>query len=380
MTPVLIAAAGFVLYTIALYPAALLLIARRRPRPIQRAKFETTVTVLLPVRNGEAFLRRKLESLAALDYPQELVEVLVLSDGSTDETDEIARSFPAPNVRLLRLPPAGKATALNAGLASAQGEILFLTDVRQPLERQSLRLLVECLADPAVGAASGEIVILDGATQAEADLGLYRRYEQAIRRALSDIDSVPGATGAIYALRRDLARPLPPDTLLDDVYLPLAAFFAGYRVVLEPRARAFDFPTSLHTEFGRKVRTLAGVWQILRLYPQLLTGKNRMLWHFVSHKLFRLLLPHALLTALFVSFVVPEPLRSVSLAGQALFYLTALADLAIPQHFALKRFTSPVRTFIVLMTATFCAAAILVVPARLLWKPTAVRPAARAAS
>ncbi len=372
-------AALFVVYTVAIYPIAVLALARRRPRAVRAAPCEPTVTVLLPVRNGEAYVERKLQSLAALDYPQSLIEVLVLSDGSTDGTEHLVERWPASNVRLIRLPAQGKAAALNAGIREAHGEILFLTDVRQPLEPASLRLLTACFADPEVGAASGEIVILAGHTQAEADIGLYRRYEQTVRRALSAIDSVPGATGAIYAMRRSLARPMPPDTLLDDVFLPLAAFFAGFRVVLEPRARAIDYPTSLHTEFARKVRTLAGVWQIVRFFPTLVTPGNRMLWHFLSHKVFRLLLPHALLALLACSFFLAPPLRLLALAWQALFYAAALVDIVVPEGFVLKRLTSPVRTFVVLMAASFCAAAILIFPARLLWRPTTVR-AGRAGS
>src|SRR5205085_2641067 len=115
------------------------------------------------------------------------------------------------------------------------------------------------------------------------------------RKALSRNGSVMGATGAIYAMRRELAVPLPADTLCDDMYLPLAAFVRGYRVVFDESAKAFDYPTALQTEFRRKVRTLAGVFQIVGAFPWLLSPANPMWIHFVSHKLGRLLLPWALL-------------------------------------------------------------------------------------
>jgi cellulose synthase/poly-beta-1,6-N-acetylglucosamine synthase-like glycosyltransferase len=324
--------------------------------------------VLLPVSNGEAWLAAKLESILALDYPRELLQIIVIVNGSTDRSEEIALRYAPRGVDLIRLERAGKAEAINAGLASARGEILFFTDVRQPLDPASLARLVECFADPAVGAASGELFIGEGETREEADTGLYWRYEKWIRKRQSAIDSVLGATGCIYAMRRELAAPLPPGTLLDDVYLPLAAFFRGYRVILEEAARAYDRPTSLAAEFRRKVRTQAGVYQLLRAYPALLGPRNRMWIHFVSHKLGRLVAPFALIAAALASFGLAPPWRTAALAVQAGFYGLGLVDAAVPGGWALKRLTSPVRTFLVLMAAALAAASILFRPGQELWK------------
>jgi hypothetical protein len=169
-------------------------------------------------------------------------------------------------------------------------------------------------------------------------------------------------------MRRDLAKPLPAETLADDMYLPLAAFFRGYRVILDDSAKAFDDPTGLHTEFRRKIRTLAGVYQIAGFYPALWGPGNRLWLHFVSHKLARLLLPWALLAAAGASFGLPDPWRAVAWCGQAGFYGLAALDGAVPESSPLKRATSPARTFVVLMAASLCAAAVLFVPARKLWK------------
>jgi hypothetical protein len=214
-----------------------------------------------------------------------------------------------------------------------------------------------------VGVASGELFILEGETQEEAATGLYWRYEKSIRKHLSALDSVLGATGCIYAMRRELAVLLPPDTLLDDVYLPLAAFFRGYRIVLDEHARAYDSPTSLRTEFRRKVRTQAGVYQLMRAYPALLGPSNRMWIHFVSHKLGRLLLPFALIVLAISSFWLPP----MVLALQLFFYGLAAIDLAVPEGWRAKRLTSPVRTFVVLMLAAFFAASILFRPGLDIW-------------
>jgi biofilm PGA synthesis N-glycosyltransferase PgaC len=364
----LLSGVAFLFYVLFGYPILLGLRARTSARPVNKGACIKSVSVLLAVKNGEKFLSAKLESILALDYPRELVEILVISDGSTDRTDEIAAGFLSQRVRLIRIPPGGKALALNAGMQQASGEILFFTDVRQPLAQDSLRQLIACFADPAVGAASGELIILDGRTNAEASVGLYWRYEKWIRSRLSQIDSVMGATGCIYAIRRELATPMPAGTLLDDVYLPLAAFFRGFRVIFDGSAKAFDYPTPLDAEFRRKVRTQAGVYQVIGEYPQLLGPGNRMWIDFVSHKLGRLLLPYACLLIAVSSLFVPDPWRLLVIAAQAVFYGLAMLDLWIPERSLPKQLTSPIRTFVVLMAAAFCAGSILLKPQGDFWK------------
>ena len=243
------------------------------------------------MRDGEHYLRAKLESILALDYPSELLEILVVSDGSTDGTDSIAGEFAGRGVRLLRVPAAGKPAALNAAIPQSRAEILLLTDVRQTLDPSCLRSLIACFADPTVGAVSGtpESAPARVAPKPRSNyIGAMRHGSGSIS---ARIDSMFGATGPCYALRRSLAVPMPPETLLDDVYLPLAGFFQGYRLITDESAIAWDYPTSRRIEFHRKVRTLAGNYQILRYYPALLGPRNRMWLHFVSYKLGRLLLP-----------------------------------------------------------------------------------------
>ena len=366
---VFVISAAFAVYVLAGYPLLLDLRARRRAKPVQARRLDKTVTVLLAVHNGERWLAGKLRSLLALDYPRGLVQILVISDGSTDRTDEIARQFSDQGVDLIRVPGAGKAAALNAGLERASGEILFFTDVRQLLAPESLRHLVAAFADPDVGVVSGELVIADGRTREELNTGLYWRYEKWIRRRQSLIDSVIGATGAIYAMRSSLARPLPPQALLDDVHLPLGAFFSGYRVVWDDKARAFDQPTSLRQEFRRKVRTQAGVYQILLAWPQLLGPGNRMWLDFVSHKLGRLLLPFALITAALATLAgLPHAWAHLAASAQGVGYGLALADMAIPEGWPLKRATAPFRAMLVLVAAAFCGASILLRPDGDFWR------------
>jgi biofilm PGA synthesis N-glycosyltransferase PgaC len=365
----------FVVYVLFGYPVLLAIQARRRPVPVRKAPEWKTVSVLLPVRNGEAWIAEKLRSILALDYPRELLQIIVVDDGSQDSTCAIVAGF--QGIELVSIPPGGKAVALNEGLRRATGEIVFFTDVRQALDAASLRQLVACFADPAVGAASGELIIRRGASLEEANVGAYWRYEKWLRKRQTQVDSMLGATGCIYAMRAHLARPLEPGAILDDVELPLGAFFEGYRIVLDDSARAYDYPTSLDAEFRRKVRTLAGVYQTMGRHPLLLTWRNRMWLHFVSHKLGRLLLPWAMLMLLGASFGLPAPWNLLMIAGQAAFYLLAGIDLLLPERFALKRITSPARTFVVLMAAAWCAAFFPLLPKQMLWGTTKVNVTAK---
>ena len=387
-----------ILYTLAGYP--LWLAWRTRGASAGAANrtptsaFEPSVTILLPVFNGEPWIEQKLQSIWALVYPHEKIQTILISDGSTDGTLEKAARFRGrgPGVGesyvsgndvialdVIESPHAGKPAAINAGLSRARGEILFFTDVRQPLDTQSLRYLTSCFLDPTVGAASGELIIRPGATQQEDSIGLYWRYEKWLRKRESALDSVMGATGAIYAMRRELAGPLPPDLLLDDVYLPLLAFFRGYRVIFEERAIAWDDPTSLKTEFRRKVRTQAGVYQLIRYLPQLLGRENRSLVVFLSHKAARLLLPVWFLAL--AAFSLGLPLRAAlwSLGVQAGFYGLALADVVVPETFPGKRITSTARTLVILLAAAAVAISIIFRPSRNFWTAatgTAVPPQA----
>ncbi len=364
---------AFLAYSLVGYPILIAVVGRLFPRPVRKEDQSQTVSVILPVRNGEAWLAAKLESILALRYPHDRMKIIVASDGSEDRTDEIASQYAARGVQLVRIPASGKAAALNRAIEQARGEILFFTDVRQPLDPECLSRLVSCFADPKVGVATGELVILDGNTQEEVNIGLYWRYEKWIRRQLNRAGSLLVVTGCVYAMRRALARPLPPETLIDDAALPIAALLAGYRIVFDERARAFDYPTALDVEFRRKVRTLAGLFQLARMYPALLNPFRCVGFHFWSYKFSRLLLPYALLFLAASSLSLPSPWPGYLLGAQAVFYGLALVDPMVPETWALKRPFSMARTFVMLMLAALAAAAIFFVPAERLWSRTETR-------
>ncbi len=373
MTAVITAIAGalVMLYVLLGYPLLLAVVARLFPRPIRRGPYTPSVSVILAVHNGEAFLRAKLDSLLAAGYPSDKLAVLVISDGSTDATDSIAESYASRGVTLIRVPRGGKAAAINAGIAQAAGDVLVFTDVRQPIRPGSLGYLTECLADPAVGVVSGELAMGSGEQEGKTNVGLYWRYELWIRKQLSKLGSMESATGALYAMRRDLAVPLPPETLLDDMYLPLAAVFRGYHIVLEERALAYDSPAALDAEFYRKVRTLAGNYQILAAFPKLLWPGNPLWIHFLSHKMGRLMLPFALLAIACASPWMPPPWAGILLAGQGAFYALAAIDPFLPSRSVLKKISSLSRTFSVLMLAALCALSYFFVRPQKLWRAKA---------
>jgi len=372
----LVVASAMVFYVIAVYPILLAVFARRTAPPVQKDMgFRTTVSVLVAVHNGEEFIRGKLECLLGLDYPAHLMEILVVSDGSTDATEAIVESFADRGVRLIRTSHAGKAAAVNAALCHASGEVLFLTDVRQALDAYALSHLVANFADPSIGAVTGELRFLGpDRTGEEADMELYWRYELLARRRHSRIDSIFNTTGCIYAIRRSLAAPIPPDTLADDAVIPLKAFFRGYRVICDPEAIAFDHPTSEGEEFQRKLRTLAGLWQVYVRLPELFTTANRMRLHFLSHKFARLALPWAILLMCAATMALPaSQFRSLLLTDELALVALAVLDHFVPKGFFLKRVSSPARSFLTMNLASLLAIGVFVVPPETLWRPTRVK-------
>lgn len=375
-TLIFVFSSAFLLYVVVGYPLLLNWLAHRFPKTIRKGTFQPTVSVVIPVRDGAPYVRRKLESVLGLDYPREKLEILVVSDGSTDETDTLVEQFASRGVHLLHVPQGGKPAALNAGIPLTRNEIILLTDIRQELAEDSLRRLLSCFADPAVGVVSGELLIRQGDSHAATNIGLYWRFETWIRMRLAEIDSMLGATGPFYAIRRELVVSMPPDTLLDDVFLPLAAFFRGYRLVVEPSAKAYDEPTSLATEFRRKVRTLAGNYQIMQRYPALLGPRNRMWIHYLSYKLGRLLLPYTLVAIAVTGFWLPAGwMVLLVVTVQAVVYGLAAIDTWIPENLPLKRLSSPARTFVVMMMAAVCALSVFIVSPQKLWTPTKTRSA-----
>ena len=289
------------------------------------------VTVVVAVHNEKQRVMHKIRNLQALDYDPRLIKIIFVSDGSTDGTDEVARA--APGVQLLSYQNRrGKPYALNYALANIEGGIVVFTDVRQELDPAAVRFLVTRLMQPGIGAVSGELVHRDPQTHTANHIGLYWRYEKWIRKAESRFASTVGVTGALYAIRREDFVPLPEDTLLDDMVVPMRIVMNGRRAVLEPRAIIYDeLQPDATSERQRKVRTLTGNFQVLVRYPWLFVPwKNPVFIQFVSHKVFRLLLPYALLAMFVGSLLADGTFYMVMAAGQAVFYLLSLSGYFFP--------------------------------------------------
>lgn len=370
-------AAALVGYSYLGYPVWLWLRSWWSPRPVRRGTTVPTVSAVMVVRNEEAAIARKLDNLLALDYPQDKLNLVVVSDGSTDRTMEILARYaedsgPRFRVRtLIKTTSHGKAAGLNDAIQLATGEILLFTDARQQIESEALRLLVENFADPEVGAASGELMLGDPASgETGKGMGLYWRVEKKIRELESASGSVVGATGAIYCARRSLlgTLPLPEGTILDDVLLPMEIARQGFRVIFDSRARAWDSPDlGKGREFSRKVRTLSGNYQLLQLAPWLLSSKNAVRFEFVSHKLSRLVVPFALLALLIASVFLPQPLYRAALVAQLAFYALALVALAGVKLGPLSRLADPARTFVILNSAALVASINFVTGRKAVW-------------
>lgn len=352
--------AALIGYTYAGYVGLLWLRARLRRRPVLRSPQEPHISVVMVVRNEESVLERKLQNLLGLDYPPDLCQVVVVSDGSTDRTEDILHEQ-AGNPRLLVVREqlqGGKARGLNDAIAVAGGEVIIFTDARQQIETGALRALVENFADPEVGCVSGALMLGDPALgEATKGMGLYWRIEKKIRELESESGSVVGATGALYAVRRELLTTVPVGTILDDLYIPLQVVRQGRRVVFEPRARAWDSPDlGGKREFARKVRTLTGNYQLLQLAPWVLGADNPILLRLVSHKLLRLAVPFALAAALVASLWLKAPLYRMALVLQLAFYGLGLLALArLPEASVIARIADAASTFVLLNTAAVVA-------------------------
>ena len=351
------------------YPLCLYLWARIWPRPVRRGSALPSVTVVMAVHNEEKYLSAKLHNLAELEYPADRLQIVVVSDGSTDTSNEILNARENASLRAVILPErGGKATALNYGLAMARGEVIVFTDARQTIAAEALKNLVANFADPTVGCVSGELMIGQGGASGVQGVGLYWRIEKKIRLWEGLAGSTVGATGALYAVRKHLIPPLPPGTILDDVYIPLQVVRQGQRVVFEPRALAFDPLTpGPRQEFGRKLRTLVGNYQLLQLAPWILTRPNPVRWQFVGHKLLRLLAPFALVGMLVSTLWLRKDVYELALVLQLVFYALAGLRLSPGKFGFVSRLSDVSLAFLVLNSAAALAFLYFITGRKAIW-------------
>jgi len=324
---------GLVVYTYIGYPAIIGFISPHAPVPFRKDdSFSPSVSVIISVFNEQEYIERKITNILGQNYPQEKIEILIGSDGSIDATDEIVRKY-SSRVQLFSFDTRrGKPSILNCLAAKASGEIIVFADARQTFDEHAIRELTARFIDERIGCVSGELFLQGEETStAGKGLGMYWKYEKLMRLRESAIDSMVGATGAIYAIRRKLFMPIPEDTLLDDMLIPLRIAQSGYRCLFEPRAMAYDrIAQTPAEESRRKVRTLAGNVQLFVTHKKLLNPfSNRLAWQLFSHKVLRVKAPYFLII-IFLSnaFLAVTPGTSAYRAFfllQVGFYIIAIA-------------------------------------------------------
>ena len=347
---------ALVAYTYFGYAIWLWLQVRLRKRPVLQRPILPEVSIIIAARNEEANLPAKLENLRHLDYPQDRLQIVIASDGSTDRTASILHEHGSNILPVILDQSNGKACALNEAVKHATGEVLVFLDARQYVEPNAISELVACFADSTVGAVSGELLLETSNNAPASDaLGIYWNIEKVVRKLESESGSVVGVTGAIYAIRRELYTEMPPGTILDDLFVPMHVARMGKRVVFQPSAIARDqLFNEKGKEFSRKVRTLTGNYQLLRLAPWMLTPASPLLFRHISHKLLRLLAPLLLVLMLMASAMASGPFYWAAFWLQILFYALGVCGMASPSA---KKFKSVAiaYTFVMLNVAAALA-------------------------
>lgn len=324
-------------YTFLGYPLLIGLLAKIAGRPLHKSApiNPPTVTVVLVAFNEGVRIIPRIENLFATNHPAEKLEVLVVTDGSEDDTVAKLRAFPDPRLRVLaRTQRSGKSACLNAAIPATTAEIVVLCDARQRFVPHTISELVANFSDPSLGAVSGSLEIDPAATGVGGGVDLYWRLEKFIRASEGRFRSTIGATGAVYAIRRELFQPIPNDTILDDVVIPMQiAVNHGKRVSFDPSAPAYDPQTTDPAkEKRRKMRTLAGNFQMLAQHSGwLLPWRTGLWWQLLSHKYSRIVAPVFMVT-MFASnaALAGRPLYLELFIAHIAFYALALLGLAQP--------------------------------------------------
>jgi cellulose synthase/poly-beta-1,6-N-acetylglucosamine synthase-like glycosyltransferase len=310
---------GILLYHWVVFPVVLVVLAglsRCRRSPEGRSE-QPLVTIVMAAYNEETLIAGKIRNCLELDYPPGMLEILVGSDSSTDATDDIVRLFTDVRVRLVRFEPqSGKVAVQNRLLREARGDVILTTDVDCLLTPSSLRLMVERLRDASVAVVSPSYsrLNIDG-SPAE---GFYDRWESKVKELEGRLGSMVGCYGYAYIMRREVADPIPDDTILDDFVFAVRPFRKGYNVVVEPGALVVTRTESEGLEFGRKVRISRGNLQALLRFADLLQPKYGVkAWIYFSHKVVRMMVPFLLLAMLIASAVeLPRSLFAAMLVLQ----------------------------------------------------------------
>lgn len=296
-----------------LYPALIGVIAALVRRDVDAAGARPAalprVTAIVATRADATAVRERVNDLLQSEYPDALLDVVVAYDARATETLPMWTGPGRERVRIVRGDePGGKASALNAGVRAARGDVLVFADSGQRFGADAIALLTQAVMRPRVGAASGRLELASGARAPALPLRLYWALERWLRRREAQVHSAVGVTGAIYGMRRSLWTPLPAGLILDDLYVPMQLVLSGHRVDFVDAARAYETrDTTDANEYRRKVRTLTGVLQLCAWMPATLVPVRNPVWaQFVTHKLLRLLTPYWVLVCVVWAVAVLE--------------------------------------------------------------------------
>jgi len=298
--------AALVVYVYLGYPALLLLLSRlkREPSVTRAGDFEPSVSLIIAAHNEEAVIAQKLENSLLLDYPRDRLEIIVASNGSTDRTDEMVRSYQNQGIILFSTPEAGKTIAQNLAVPQARGEIVVFTDADAVYEPETLRMLIRNFADARVGLVHGDSIATHGEqVPVGKGTGTYLRYEGLIKKLESRLGACVTAYGGILAIRKRLFEPIPPH-LMEDFALPVLTLAQGYRAIFRPEAMMYEKARQTAAdEFMVRVRIVAqDTLAFFALLPRLLRPFQALpILLLVSHKLLRWLIPFFLAGLFFAS-------------------------------------------------------------------------------
>jgi cellulose synthase/poly-beta-1,6-N-acetylglucosamine synthase-like glycosyltransferase len=323
---------GLILYTYIGYPLLIAIMAHVKNLKTLKNPYRPTVSVVIAVCNEEQQISKRLENILEQDYPAHLLELVVVSDGSSDRTGEVVCSFKESNLALYHLTEKScKAAALNYGIARTQGEITVFADARHSFAFDAISQLVANFSDQTVGCVSGKLCFRNEKnSEIKTCMDANWHYEKWIHRNESKSGSAVGATGAVYAIRKRLFKPLPEGTILDDLFIPLSIVASGYRSVFDPSAIVYDAVSpSLARKWQRKARTVAGTWQLVKLAPELFHPFcNPIWWRFMSHKIARLTVPATMVLLFIGGWVADGIYRLTALSELLLFFVATTGVLA----------------------------------------------------
>ena len=334
-----------VVYAYAAYPALIWSLSRRARRscdvPPDDPESWPEVTLLIAAHNEEAVIEERLRNALAMDYPRDRLEIVIGLDGCSDATASIVRRFEGRGVRLLDYTQRrGKSAVLNAAMDGIASEIVLMSDANTEIDPQAARRLVRWFRDPRVGTVVGRLILTDPRSGRNVD-SLYWKYETFMKRCEGRLGALLGANGAIYAIRRALYVPIPPETIVDDFVIPLLSKLrSGCAIVYDCEAVAREeTPPNVAAEFQRRARIGAGGFQSIAILWRLLDPRRGWVaFTFLSHKVLRWLCPFFLIGLLASNALLRDhPFYGLVLWAQIVFYGVSLLAFFAPEGMRLPK-------------------------------------------